>query len=50
MSRPRRRPTPRWPPQRVKELGDPTQAAIASEEAGSRFGLVVLKRDIANQP
>ena len=26
-----------------------TQAAIASEEAGARFGLHVLKRDIANQ-
>ena len=34
----------------VKELNDPTEAAIASEEAGSHFGLHVLKRDIANQP
>ena len=35
--------------QRVKELGDPAQAAIASEEAAVRFGLAVIKRDIANQ-
>ena len=34
---------------RVKELGDRQRAAIASEEAGSRFGLTVLKRGIANQ-
>ena len=34
---------------RVSELADPTQAAIASEEAAVRFGLSVLKRDIANQ-
>ena len=34
----------------VRELNDPTQAAIASEEAGAHFGLHVLKRDIANQP
>lgn len=34
----------------VKELNDPTEAAIASEEAGSHFGLHVVKRDIANQP
>jgi chorismate mutase/prephenate dehydratase len=34
----------------VKELNDPTQAAIASEEAGAHFGLSVLKRGIANQP
>ena len=33
----------------VRELNDPTQAAIASEEAGAHFGLHVLKRDIANQ-
>ncbi len=33
----------------VKELNDPTQAAIASEEAGAHFGLSVLKRGIANQ-
>lgn len=35
--------------QRVAEEGLSTQAAIASAEAGDRFGLVVLKRDIANQ-
>lgn len=34
----------------VRELNDPTEAAIASEEAGAHFGLHVLKRDIANQP
>lgn len=34
---------------RVKDLGDRTHAAIASEEAGLRFGLIVLKRGIANQ-
>ena len=33
----------------VRELNDPTEAAIASEEAGAHFGLHVLKRDIANQ-
>jgi chorismate mutase/prephenate dehydratase len=33
----------------VKELNDPTQAAIASQEAGAYFGLHVLKRNIANQ-
>ena len=33
----------------VRELNDPRQAAIASEEAGVHFGLTVLKRDIANQ-
>lgn len=33
----------------VRELNDPRQAAIASEEAGAHFGLTVLKRDIANQ-
>ncbi len=32
----------------VKELNSPTEAAIASEEAGAHFGLHVLKRDIAN--
>ncbi len=36
--------------QRVKELGDPFQAAIASEEAAAHFGLHVLKRGIADQP
>ena len=34
---------------RIAELGSPFDAAIASEDAGTRFGLVVLKRDIANQ-
>ena len=34
----------------VRDLKDPHQAAIASEEAGAHFGLTVLKRDIANQP
>lgn len=33
----------------VKDLGDTTEAAIASEEAGAHFGLHVLRRDIANQ-
>ena len=36
--------------QHVRDLNDPTEAAIASEEAGSHFGLHVLRRDIANQP
>ena len=35
---------------RVRENGDPGQAAIASEEAGQRFGLAVIARDIADQP
>ena len=47
----------RWPPAntalaaaaRGRAQGDPTQAAIASAEAGERFGLIVLERDIANQ-
>ena len=34
---------------RIAELGDPQRAAIASEEAGLRFGLIVLRRGIANQ-
>ena len=34
----------------VRDLKDPTEAAIASEEAGVHFGLHVIKRDIANQP
>lgn len=34
----------------VRDLKDPSQAAIASEEAGVHFGLHVLKRDIADQP
>jgi len=33
----------------VRDLNNPTEAAIASEEAGSHFGLTVLQRDIANQ-
>jgi chorismate mutase/prephenate dehydratase len=33
----------------VREFNDPSEAAIASEEAGAHFGLHVLKRDIANQ-
>ena len=36
--------------QHVKALNDPTEAAIASEEAGAHFGLHVLQRNIANQP
>jgi chorismate mutase / prephenate dehydratase len=36
--------------QHVRDLNSPTEAAIASEEAGSHFGLHVLRRDIANQP
>ena len=35
---------------RVRELNDPSQAAIASEEAAAHFGLHVLRRAIANQP
>lgn len=35
---------------RVAELGDPERGAIASEDAGVRFGLSVLRRGIANQP
>jgi chorismate mutase / prephenate dehydratase len=35
--------------ERVAQLGDVAQAAIASEDAGVRFGLEVLKRNIANQ-
>jgi len=33
----------------VRDLKDPAEAAIASEQAGAHFGLHVLKRDIANQ-
>ena len=33
----------------VRDLKSPTEAAIASQEAGAHFGLQVLKRDIANQ-
>lgn len=34
---------------KVRDDGDPAQAAIASEEAGRLYGLRVLARDIANQ-
>ncbi|REK40299.1 MAG: 3-deoxy-7-phosphoheptulonate synthase [Actinobacteria bacterium] len=34
---------------RIKAMGDPAVAAIASEEAARRFGLQVLKRDIGNR-
>ncbi|MEE8143704.1 MAG: 3-deoxy-7-phosphoheptulonate synthase, partial [Planctomycetota bacterium] len=34
---------------KIKEDGDPTQAAIASEEAARIFGLHVIKHDIGNQ-
>ena len=34
----------------VRDLNDPHEAAIASEEAAAHFGLHVLKRGIANQP
>jgi chorismate mutase / prephenate dehydratase len=34
---------------RVKELGDTSVAAIASEEAGRRYGLKVLRRNIEDQ-
>ncbi len=36
--------------ERVHDLQDVTQAAIASEEAAAHFGLRVLRRGIANQP
>jgi len=35
---------------KVRQDGDPTQAAIASEEAARLHGLVVLAREIADQP
>ena len=35
---------------KVRADGDPTQAAIASEEAGTLHGLVPIARDIADQP
>lgn len=35
---------------KVKEDGDPTQAAIASEEAGRRYGLKVIRKNIEDQP
>ncbi len=34
---------------KIKEEGDATQAAIASEEAARSFGLAVIQREIANQ-
>jgi chorismate mutase/prephenate dehydratase len=34
----------------VRDQADPSEAAIASEEAGTHFGLHVLRRDLANQP
>jgi chorismate mutase/prephenate dehydratase len=34
----------------VRELADPAQAAIASEEAAAQFHLHVLRRNIANSP
>jgi chorismate mutase/prephenate dehydratase len=34
---------------KVKELNDPTCAAIASEDAGRRYGLTVLRRNIEDQ-
>lgn len=34
----------------VRDMRDPAQAAIASEEAGAHFGLRPLRRGIANQP
>ncbi len=36
--------------ERIGDLKDPAEAAIASEEAGAHFGLRVLRRDIADQP
>jgi chorismate mutase/prephenate dehydratase len=35
---------------KVKEENDPTLAAIASEEAGRRYGLMVLRRNVEDQP
>lgn len=34
---------------KIKEDGDPTQAAIASNQAAEMFGLKVIRRDIATQ-
>ena len=34
---------------RVRDDGEPTRAAIASREAAERYGLTVLRSDIANQ-
>lgn len=36
--------------ERLSDRKDPTEAAIASEEAGAHFGLHVLRRNIANVP
>jgi len=35
---------------KVKEENDPSLAAIASEEAGQRYGLMVLRRNLEDQP
>jgi chorismate mutase/prephenate dehydratase len=35
---------------KVKEEQDPSMAAIASEEAGRRYGLKVLRRNVEDQP
>jgi chorismate mutase/prephenate dehydratase len=35
---------------KVQDDGDPTQAAIGSEAAAHRYGLEVLRRDVADQP
>jgi chorismate mutase / prephenate dehydratase len=45
-------PSPNTPlaAQRVHQLQDPTQAAIASDQAGAHFGLHMLRREITNQP
>jgi chorismate mutase/prephenate dehydratase len=36
--------------EKVKQDGDPTQAAIASEQAAAVHGLPILRRDIADHP
>lgn len=43
-------PVRRWGPSCAQRNGDPSQAAIASEEAGPRFGLTVIASDIADRP
>ena len=43
------RPTPRSPPSAWRSWRTAAQAAIASEAAAERFGLAVLRRNIANQ-
>jgi len=35
---------------KVMDDGDPTQASIGSEAAAHRYGLAVLRRDVADQP